>query len=461
MPGVYELLLDEDMTIGSGNDSEEMAFHITHAGMAPVTRTIELYRPKITAGETLTVESDGMGHADLKEWLGVAPSALISNRVDTHVGAMAGSVVTAAAIDTDAITSAELATSAVNEIRDAVTGGAYALDTDANGRVRVVDGTGAGEIDTASGRVQVTEAQIDQIVDEVWDEDATGHQTQGTFGQAIGDPAADTDTIYGMLTDLEDGTTTVEANVASMDAGSVTAAAVATDAIDADALAADAVTEIQSGLATSANQTTILNRIGAFTGSGVNTILGFFQAVARSDATTPSDMGGDYDDATDSLEAIRDRGDAAWTSATPPTAAAIADAVWDEDATGHQTTGTFGAAIGDPAANTETIYDAVVTDATGINVATDINNLNDISTAQVNAEVLDVLDTDTFGEPTGVPPASASITDKLGYVYMGLRNKITVTSTKKTFFDDSDNAEWEKDLSDDGSTYTETEANAI
>lgn len=59
MPGVYELLLDEDMTIGSGNDSEEMVFHITVSGMAPVTRTIELYRPKITAGNTLSVESDG------------------------------------------------------------------------------------------------------------------------------------------------------------------------------------------------------------------------------------------------------------------------------------------------------------------------------------------------------------------------------------------------------------------
>lgn len=57
MPGVYELLLDEDMTIDSGNDSEEMAFHITATGMAPVTRTIELYRPKITTGETLTSSS--------------------------------------------------------------------------------------------------------------------------------------------------------------------------------------------------------------------------------------------------------------------------------------------------------------------------------------------------------------------------------------------------------------------
>lgn len=57
MPGVYELLLDEDMTIDSGDDTQEMVFHITHAGMAPVTRTIELYRAKATIGETLSVAS--------------------------------------------------------------------------------------------------------------------------------------------------------------------------------------------------------------------------------------------------------------------------------------------------------------------------------------------------------------------------------------------------------------------
>lgn len=64
-------------------------------------------------------------------------------------------------------------------------------------------------------------------------------------------------------------------------------------------------------------------------------------------------------------------------------------------------------------------------------------------------------------EPTGVPAASASLITKIGYLYMALRNKITVTGTKKTFFDDGDAAEWEKDVSDDGTTYTETEANAI
>jgi hypothetical protein len=46
--------------------------------------------------------------------------------------------------------------------------------------------------------------------------------------------------------------------------------------------------------------------------------------------------------------------------------------VWDEDATGHQTTGTFGQAIGDPVADTNTIYKSVVTDATGATVGVDV-----------------------------------------------------------------------------------------
>jgi len=65
MPGLYKLLVDEDMTIGAGNDSEEVALHVTHAGMAPVTRTIELYRPKITVGETLDVTSGAVDDVTL------------------------------------------------------------------------------------------------------------------------------------------------------------------------------------------------------------------------------------------------------------------------------------------------------------------------------------------------------------------------------------------------------------
>jgi hypothetical protein len=71
-------------------------------------------------------------------------------------------------------------------------------------------------------------------------------------------------------------------------------------------------------------------------------------------------------------------------------AAVIADAVWDEDATGHQTTGTFGQAIGDPVADTNTIYGAVVTGAAGATVAADI-----IAVKAETANILD--DTDDIG----------------------------------------------------------------
>ena len=78
------------------------------------------------------------------------PAALVSGRIDASVGAMAANVLTATAINADAITAAKVAADVSAEIADAV-----------------------------------------------WDEDATGHQTGGTFGQAIGDPGADTNTIYG------------------------------------------------------------------------------------------------------------------------------------------------------------------------------------------------------------------------------------------------------------------------
>lgn len=58
MPGVYCLLIDEDTTIASTSDTEEMALHITQASMAPVTRVVELYRPDVTSGRTLSVDAN-------------------------------------------------------------------------------------------------------------------------------------------------------------------------------------------------------------------------------------------------------------------------------------------------------------------------------------------------------------------------------------------------------------------
>jgi hypothetical protein len=95
------------------------------------------------------------------------------------------------------------------------------------------------------------------------------------------------------------------------------------DVITAAAIAASAVTELQAGLATATTQTTILDRLGAFTGSGVNTVLGFLRALGSKAATTPSDMGGTYSAATDATEAIRDAMQAGTGDASQATLLAV------------------------------------------------------------------------------------------------------------------------------------------
>lgn len=74
--------------------------------------------------------------------------------------------------------------------------------------------------------------------------------------------------------------------------------------------------------------------------------------------------------------------------------------------------------------------------------------------------VTDLLNT-AQGEPTGVPAVDETPLNKIAHLFRALRNKVTITSDKKTFHDDLGTADWEKDLSDDGTTYEETEANAV
>lgn len=57
---------------------------------------------------------------------------------------------------------------------------------------------------------------------------------------------------------------------------------------------------------------------------------------------------------------------------TALTVTGIASGVWDRDATSNQVQGSFGQAIGDPAADATTLYQAVITDAAGTTIAADI-----------------------------------------------------------------------------------------
>lgn len=58
--------------------------------------------------------------------------------------------------------------------------------------------------------------------------------------------------------------------------------------------------------------------------------------------------------------------------------------------------------------------------------------------ADVNAEVVDVVATDTVAEPSGVPAANAPLKDKIAWVATLARNKITQTGTTQALRNDSD-----------------------
>lgn len=253
--------------------------------------------------------------------------------------------------------------------------------------------------------------------DAVWDEDATGHQTQGTFGQAIGDPVADTNTLYkAMVTDA---------------AGANVAADVVAVKAETAAILVDTGTTLDSALAVvDANVDAILvdtAEIGT-AGAGLTNI----------------DLPNQTMDITGSLSG-------SVGSVTALTTANIADAVLDEDMTAHQTQGTLGQAIGDPVLDTDTIWGLVNTnlDATVTSRATP---------AQVNTEVLDVVTVDTFAEVAAVPAATSTLKDKINWLFALARNKITQTTTTQALRNDADAANIATStVSDDNTTATRGE----
>jgi len=101
---------------------------------------------------------------------------------------------------------------------------------------------------------------------------------------------------------------------------------------------------------------------------------------------------------------------------------------------------------------------------TSLATAASISALNNISTAQVNAEVSDVLKTDTISEMAqGAPPASPTAFQIFNYLYRELvRNKVVVdtdsANQKQIFADDGTTILYEKDLTNASNVTTVAEA---
>ena len=123
---------------------------------------------------------------------------------------------------------------------------------------------------------------------------------------------------------------------------------------------------------------------------------------------------------------------------------------------------TYGnSALHDDITNLQTYIDteiAAILEDTGTTLPAQIAALNNLSASQVNAEVVDVLATDTAAELAAVPAANASLKAKITFLAMLARNKLTQTSTQsKLYADDGTTQVGAATVSDDGTTYTRGE----
>jgi hypothetical protein len=295
----------------------------------------------------LTPEMSFMPRVDVRAWLGTAaatPTTAGVPEVDiTHI---AGSAVST--------TSAQLGVNVVNAAGTAWASGSLTSGVFASGAI-----TATAIAADAIGASELAADAVTEIANAVWDTDATGRQTQGTFGQAIGDPAADTNTIFkAVVTDATGATVGVDVAAVLADTGTdgVVVASINANAITATAINADAIT-----------------------------------AAKIADGAI----------------------DAATFAAGAITATVIASNAIDAD--------------------------ALAADAL----------------AEINAEVVGALNTDTYAEPgQGSPGTTISLAQKIGYLYKAWRNRHTQTSSEYALYaDDATTKDQEAVVSDNGTTF--------
>jgi hypothetical protein len=496
------------------------ATNITSTGGTTVPQTGDSFT-RIGAPVGASISADvALVQADTDNLQTRVPAALVGGRMDASVGAMAAGVVTAAAIATDAIDADAVAADAVTEIQSG-------LSTLTAAGVRTAVGLASANLDTQLADLPTAAETADAVLDE----DMTAHQAQGSLGQAIGDPVADTNTIYkAVVTDAADATVgldvvavkaetasiqadtndiqgrlpsaltggKMESNLGSITAGVIAAASFAANALDAVWSTAvrvlTAATNLTTALATPTNITAAsgvsltaaydpaktASQAGdamALTSGERTSLTGVIWAALTSGLVTLGSIG----------KLLVDQLDAAISSRSSHSAAGAATAVRTElttelaridvavstrgtgtalDAAGVRTAVGLGAAnldiqLGDIPTNAEltaalaTSDDAVLAavaaakavidfiDAKTTNLPSDpadesliidatnalaaaIAALNNISTAQVLAQVATALATTTYPEPAGPLPATASLEAKISWMAMLARNKQTI-----------------------------------
>jgi hypothetical protein len=126
---------------------------------------------------------------------------------------------------------------------------------------------------------------------------------------------------------------------------------------------------------------------------------------------------------------------------------------------GGNVTGSVGSVTGAVGSVTGNVGGNVVGSVASVTAAVSVTgDLSATMKASVNAEVLDVLVTDTFAEPSAPPAATASLKDKIGWNAALSRNKIEQTATTQLVkADDGTTTIGTATVSDDGTTATRGE----
>jgi len=137
----------------------------------------------------------------------------------------------------------------------------------------------------------------------------------------------------------------------------------------------------------------------------------------------------------------------------------------DNMGTVSSVTGAVGSVTGNVGGNvvgsTASVTGAVgsVAGNVGGNVTGSVGSNLELGPAEVNAEVVDVMKTDTIAEMAQqAPPTTPTFEEAVMYLYMALVHKGDVTATLKEFHNNAGTVIWKKTLSDDGTTYSEAES---
>ncbi len=142
--------------------------------------------------------------------------------------------------------------------------------------------------------------------------------------------------------------------------------------------------------------------------------------------------------------------------------AAAVQAIWDALTSALTTANSIGKRLADnidAAISSRSTYAggavASVTGNVGGNVTGSVGSLAAQAKADVNAEVVDALNVDTYAEPgQEAPGATISLAAKIGYLYKAFRNRKTQTATTMSLFaDDGTTVDQKATVSDDGSTF--------